>query len=87
MDWQVVDRDAVLQMEVDECDIGKLPPPPLPHPARAQPQTEFEMGLGGGEATTVGREPSPDDLDQPPHFDPADLEPMPDDHVHQRSTG
>ena len=43
------------------------------------PQTEFTMGPGGAQAEEVAQESCPDDLDQTPHFDPAEPEPIPDD--------
>ncbi len=60
--------------------IGEPTSPPLIHPARGPPQTEFHMGLAGREAEKVAQGDPPDDLDQTPEFDPADPEPVPEDH-------
>jgi len=60
--------------------IGEPTSPPLIHPARGPPQTEFHMSLAGREAEEVAQGDPPDDLDQTPEFDPADPEPVPEDH-------
>jgi hypothetical protein len=41
------------------------------------------MDLSGGEQEGAAQESFPDDLDQSPDFDPADPEPIPQDHFHQ----
>ena len=63
--------------------IGEPTSPPLLHPARGPPQTELAMELSGGKQEKVAQDGSPDDLDQSPEFDPADPEPVPDDHFDQ----
>ena len=40
-------------------------------------------GPGGGKAEEVAEGFFPDDLDQTPDFDPADSEPIPEDHFDQ----
>jgi len=56
--------------------IAEPTSPPLTHPARGPPQTELAMGAAGGQAEEVVQESSPDDLDQTPHFDPTEPEPV-----------
>jgi len=63
--------------------IGEPTLPPLIHPPRGPPQTEFDMGFVGGESEEVVKEPFPDDLDQTSSFDPAEPEPVPEDHFDQ----
>lgn len=55
--------------------------PPLVHPPRGPPETEPGMDLSGWEQDKAAQEPSPDDLDQTPEFDPT--EPSPDDDFNQ----
>ena len=57
--------------------------PPLIHLAPGPPQTEIAMGpLGpdGGTHYEAAQDAFPDDLDQPPRFDPAEPEPIAEDH-------
>ncbi|MFH1764316.1 MAG: hypothetical protein ABIF09_09000, partial [Gemmatimonadota bacterium] len=65
--------------------IGEPTSPPLLHPARGPPQTEFD--LGGPDAEEVARESLPDDLDQTPDLDPAEPDPIPEDHFDQTQSG
>jgi len=67
--------------------IGEPTSPPLLHPARGPPQTELHMGPGGPEREEVAQEPFPDDLDQTPDFDPAEPDPVPQDHFDQSQGG
>jgi hypothetical protein len=67
--------------------IGEPTSPPLLHPARGPPQTELHMGPGGPEREEVAQEPFPDDLDQTPEFDPAEPDPVPQDHFDQSQGG
>ena len=58
----------------------------LIHPTRGPPQTALAIGPigpGSGEPEEVAQEPFPDDLDQSPEFDPAEPEPIPDEHFDQ----
>ncbi len=57
--------------------------PRLRRTARVPPQTEFLLDPGGVEAEEVAPAYPPDDLDQSPDFDPAEPEPVPDDHFDQ----
>jgi hypothetical protein len=66
--------------------IGEPTSPPLLHPARGPPQTELTMGPlgpGSGQPDEVAQESFPDDLDQTPEVDPAEPEPVPEDHFDQ----
>jgi hypothetical protein len=63
--------------------IGEPTSPPLIHPARGPPQTELHMGREEPQHDEVFQALPPDDLDQTPEFDPADPEPIPDDHHDQ----
>ena len=67
--------------------IGEPTSPPLIHPARGPPQTEFEMGLNGVEAEKVAQGNLPDDLDQPPDFDPAEPDPVSEDDDFDQTRG
>ena len=68
--------------------IGEPTSPPLLHPARGPPQTELAMGPcggpGGGKHHEAAQESFPDDLDQTTQFDPAEPEPIPENHFDQR---
>jgi hypothetical protein len=63
--------------------IGEPTSPPLIHPARGPPQTELAMGPDSGLADEVAQDSFPADLDQSPEFDPAEPEPVPEDHFDQ----
>jgi hypothetical protein len=63
--------------------IGEPTSPPLLHPARGPPQTELAIGTGQAEQDEVAQDAFPDDLDQTTPFDPAEPEPIPQDHFDQ----
>ncbi|MCJ7629274.1 MAG: hypothetical protein MUO50_12920, partial [Longimicrobiales bacterium] len=66
--------------------IGEPTSPPPLHPARGPPQTELGIAHAGGNTQDeAAQESSPDDLDQTAQFDPAEPEPIPQDHFDQSS--
>jgi hypothetical protein len=63
--------------------IGEPTSPPLLNPTRGPPQTDLAIGTGQAEQDEAAQDSFPDDSDQTTPFDPAEPEPIPQDHFDQ----